>query len=102
MLSIAHVDLYFFFDIDVTLLNVEVYANDLSLDVAQDILHRFGRAYPAGWDADGQGIHSMYRVEWLGARRHRARAIRFARSREVPDASSASTACRASRRTGHT
>jgi hypothetical protein len=65
VLSIAHVDLYFFFDIDVTLLNVEVYANDLSLDVAQDILHRFGRAYPAGWDASGQGIHSMYEVEWL-------------------------------------
>ena len=64
-LNIAHVDLYFFFDIDVTLLNVEVYANDLSLDVAQDILYRFGRAYPAGWDANGQGIHSMYQVEWL-------------------------------------
>ncbi len=66
-LTIAHVDLYFFFDIDVTLLNVEVYANDLPLDVAQEILHRFGRAYPAGWDARGQGIHSMYRVEWLAA-----------------------------------
>ena len=64
-LSIAHVDLYFFFDIDVMLLNVEVYADDLPLDLAQDILHRFGRAYPAGWDAQGQGIHSMYSVEWL-------------------------------------
>lgn len=65
VLSIAHVDLYFFFDIDVTLLNVEVYADDLPLDVVQEILHRFGRAYPAGWDAQGQGIHSMYSVEWL-------------------------------------
>jgi hypothetical protein len=65
VLSIAHVDLYFFFDIDVTLLNVEVYAEDLALDVVQDILHQFGRAYPAGWDASGQGIHSMHRVEWL-------------------------------------
>ncbi|MGH7949405.1 MAG: hypothetical protein ACREQF_09290 [Candidatus Binataceae bacterium] len=64
-LRIAHVDLYFFFDIDVTLLNVEVFADDLSLDVVQDVLHRFGRAYPAGWDARGQGIHSMYRTEWL-------------------------------------
>jgi hypothetical protein len=65
VLSIAHVDLYFFFDIDVTLLNVEVFADDLSLDVVQEILHRLGRAYPAGWDAQGQGIHSMYGVEWL-------------------------------------
>ncbi|HEY6600043.1 MAG TPA: hypothetical protein VIZ30_12040, partial [Pseudomonadales bacterium] len=66
-LTIAHVDLYFFFDIDVTLLNVEVYADDLPLDTVQDLLYRFGRAYPAGWDAHGQGIHSMYRIEWLAA-----------------------------------
>jgi hypothetical protein len=67
VLSIAHVDLYFFFDIDVTLLNVEVFADDLSLDTVQDLLYRFGRTYPAGWDANGQGIHSMYRTEWLAA-----------------------------------
>ena len=66
-LLIAHIDLYFFLDIDIVLLNVEVYADDLSLDTVQDVLHRFGRAYPAGWDATGQGIHSMYRVEWLDA-----------------------------------
>jgi hypothetical protein len=66
-LSIAHIDLYFFLDIDVVLLNVEVYADDLSLDTVQEMLHRFGRSYPAGWDARGQGIHSMHRVEWLGA-----------------------------------
>ncbi len=65
VLSIAHVDLYFFFDIDVTLLNVEIFAADLPLNIVQDILHRFGRAYPAGWDAQGQGIHSMHSVEWL-------------------------------------
>jgi hypothetical protein len=67
VLSIAHIDLYFFFDIDVTLLNVEVFADDLPLAVAQEILHRFGRAYPAGWDASGQGIHSMRSVEWLAS-----------------------------------
>jgi hypothetical protein len=79
VLSIAHVDLYFFFDIDVTLLNVEVCANDLPLDVVQDILHRFGRAYPAGWDAGGQGIHSMHRVEWLG---HEDRVLAESDSRD--------------------
>ena len=66
-LSIAHIDLYFFFDIDVTLLNVEVCADDLPLDVAQEVLYRLGRAYPAGWDAHGDGVHSMASVEWLGA-----------------------------------
>jgi hypothetical protein len=65
--SVAHVDLYFFFDIDVVLLNVEIYADDLPLYQVQDTLYRFGRAYPAGWDDHGQGVHCMHRVEWLDA-----------------------------------
>jgi hypothetical protein len=65
-LAIAHVDLYFFFDIDVVLLNVEVRADDLPLTDAEDMLYRFGRAYPAGWDDEGQGLHCMHRTEWLG------------------------------------
>ena len=67
LLSIAHIDLYFFYDIDIVLLNVEVHANDLSLASAQELLYRFGRAYPAGWDEDGDGLHCMHRVEWLSA-----------------------------------
>lgn len=67
VLSIAHIDLYFFFDIDVVLLNVEVYADGLTLYQAEDTLYRFGRAYPAGWDEQGQGLHCMHRVEWLAA-----------------------------------
>ena len=66
-LDIVHVDLYFFFDVDVVLLNVEVAANDLSLAQAQEQLYRFGRGYPAGWDANGQALHTMASVEWLGA-----------------------------------
>lgn len=66
-LSVAHVDLYFFFDIDVVLLGVEVFADDLPLMVAEDILYRFGRAYPAGWEANGQGLHCMHKTEWLSA-----------------------------------
>jgi len=65
-LDIVHVDLYFFFDVDVVLLNVEVAANDLSLAQAQEQLYRFGRGYPAGWDAQGQAQHTMASVEWLG------------------------------------
>ncbi|RYF65889.1 MAG: hypothetical protein EOO22_21940, partial [Comamonadaceae bacterium] len=66
-LDVIHCDLYFFFDIDVVLLNLEVGVNNLSLAQAQEILYRFGRAYPAGWDADGGALHCMHSVEWLGA-----------------------------------
>ena len=66
-LDIVHVDLYFFYDVDVVLLNVEVAANDLTLAQAQEQLYRFGRGYPAGWDAQGLALHTMASVEWLGA-----------------------------------
>ena len=62
-----HVDLYFFLNIDLVLLNVEVSADDLPLAQAQDLLYRFGRAYPAGWDAQGQALHCMASVEFLDA-----------------------------------
>lgn len=64
-LDIVHIDLYFFFDVDVVMLNVEVCANNVPLATAQDILYRFGRAYPAGWDAGGDPLHCMRSVEWL-------------------------------------
>ena len=66
-LQVVHIDLYFFFDIDVVLLNVEVGTDELGLEQAQEHLYRFGRAYPAGWDATGAALHSMASVEWLAA-----------------------------------
>ncbi|MGR4871525.1 hypothetical protein ACIPRI_21985 [Variovorax sp. LARHSF232] len=66
-LEVVHIDLYFFFDVDVVILNVEVGVNDLSLAQAQEMLYRFGRAYPAGWDASGAALHCMASVEWLDA-----------------------------------
>ena len=66
-LQVVHCDLYFFFDIDVVLLNLEVGADHLSLAQAQEILYRFGRAYPAGWEPDGTALHCMASVEWLAA-----------------------------------
>lgn len=69
-LDIQHIDLYFFFDVDVVLLNVEVAARDLSLAQAQELLYRFGRGYPSGWDAAGQPLHSLALVEWLDAAGH--------------------------------
>ena len=67
LLDIVHVDLVFFLDIDLVMLNVEVGANDLPLARAQDLLYRFGRAYPAGWDAQGRALHCMDSVEFLDA-----------------------------------
>ena len=67
LLDIAHVDLYFFLDVDLVLLNVEVGAQDLTLAQAQDLLHRFGRGYPAGWDAAGNAQHCLHSAEWLGS-----------------------------------
>ena len=66
-LDIVHVDLYFFFDVDVVLLNVEVRADALGLAQAQELLYRFGRAYPAGWDEQGLALHCLHSVEWLAA-----------------------------------
>ncbi|MGZ9060118.1 MAG: hypothetical protein ACXW14_12845, partial [Burkholderiaceae bacterium] len=67
VLSIAHVDLYFFYDIDVVLLNVEVQGDDLTLPEVQELLYRFGRAYPAGWDENGDGLHCTQTLQWLAA-----------------------------------
>jgi hypothetical protein len=64
-LRVAHVDLYLFLDMDVALLNVEVAADDLPLATALELLYRFGRAYPTGWDESGQGMHNVHRSELL-------------------------------------
>jgi hypothetical protein len=67
LLDVVHIDIYFFFDVDVVLLNVELSANDLTLAEAQEQLYRFGRGYPPGWDAQGLPLHCMGSVEWLAA-----------------------------------
>jgi hypothetical protein len=64
---VAHVDLCFFYDIDVIILVVEIYRDNLSLRLAQDTMYRFGRAYPTYWEEDGHGGHCLSRAEWLAA-----------------------------------
>jgi len=66
-LQVAHIDLYFFFDVDIVLLNVELAADQLSLVQAQELLYRLGRAYPAGWDASGAALHGLFDAQWLDA-----------------------------------
>jgi hypothetical protein len=65
--GITHIDLYFFLDADIAILALELYADNLTLDRAQDTLFRFGRAYPAFWDLEGRGGNCPRRVEWLDA-----------------------------------
>ncbi|MDS4031966.1 MAG: CorA family divalent cation transporter [Candidatus Contendobacter sp.] len=65
--EVAHIDLYFFYDIDIIILAVEFFARDLPLPLAQDVLFKLGRAYPAFWEANGQGGQCPRRVEWLAA-----------------------------------
>ncbi len=67
-LDVVAVELCFFYDIDIVLLKLEAHGVDLSLTAAQDVIYRFGRAYPAGWDETGRALHSMHCVEWLDAR----------------------------------
>ena len=64
-LEVVHVDLYFFYGVDVVMLNVEVAANELPLPLVQELMYRFGRAYPGGWTTDGRPQHSLEQCEWL-------------------------------------
>jgi hypothetical protein len=65
ILDVVHVDLYFFYGVDLVLLNVEVAADELPLPLAEELMYRFGRAYPGGWYADGRPQHTLTACEWL-------------------------------------
>ncbi len=63
---ISHIDLHFFYDVDVVILACEFEAENIPLGIAQEFMYRFGRAYAPGWSADGTALHCPARVEWLG------------------------------------
>ena len=65
-LSVKHIDLYFFYDVDVVILAMELQADDLPLARVQEIMYRFGRTFPAQWDDDSRASHCLNRVEWIG------------------------------------
>jgi hypothetical protein len=65
LFQVAHADLHFFYDLDIVILAVEFYANDIPLLLAEDVLFKVGRTYPGFWEANGQGGQCPYRVEWL-------------------------------------
>jgi hypothetical protein len=92
-LRVAHIELYFFFDIDVAMLALEVTASDLALNDAMEILYRLGRTYPNYWGDTGEGGHCAKRVEWLDQHdqviaasdyEDKARYLAFVKENHVP------------------
>lgn len=67
VLRVSHVELYFFFDIDVAMLAFEVTGKDLPLKAAMEVMYRLGRTYPNYWDNTGEGGHCAQLIEWLDA-----------------------------------
>jgi hypothetical protein len=65
-LQVAHTELYFFFDVDVAILVIEVVGKAIELPNAMEVLYRLGRTYPNEWDENGDGKHCAKLVEWLG------------------------------------
>ncbi|MFD1122592.1 hypothetical protein ACFQ2T_08780 [Methylophilus flavus] len=65
LLHVLHVELYFFFDIDVAMLAFEVTGTDLPLKSAMEVMYRLGRTYPNYWDDTGEGGHCAQSIEWL-------------------------------------
>jgi len=63
--DVEEVALYFFLDADVAILAVELWTDEIPLERAQDMVFRFGRAYPAWWTGAGEGGNCPRRVEWL-------------------------------------
>ncbi len=66
VLNVGHIDLYFFLDADIAILAFEMWADHLSIQQAQDLLFRFGRAYPAFWTSEPETDSCPRKVEWLG------------------------------------
>ena len=66
VLGVGKINLYFFLDADIAIVAFEMHTNDLSIRQAQDLLFRFGRAYPAFWTSEPETDSCPHRVEWLG------------------------------------
>ncbi|MDP8566344.1 hypothetical protein [Methylophilus aquaticus] len=93
ILRVSHIELYFFFDIDVAMLALEVTAKDLPLQHAMEVLYRLGRTYPNYWEESGEGGHCAQRIEWLDPHgqviaasdyENKARYLAFVKENHVP------------------
>ena len=74
-LEVKRTRLYFFYDIDVALVALEVACKDIALSDAVELMDRFGRPYPPAWEAarpdfvlgKPQGTHTPSAVEFIAA-----------------------------------
>lgn len=78
LLTVQHIDLYFYFDVDIVMLAFEYFADDVPLERVQELVYRFGRSYPAQWDDEGRADQCMRQVEWLDENGEVAAASDFA------------------------
>ncbi len=62
MLNVLRLRLYFFYDIDIALIAIEVAGKDIALETAIELMDRLGRPYPPAWDssAGGNAIHGSH------------------------------------------
>ena len=65
LFDVVCVELYAFADVNVAVLAVEIEGRDLAVECAQEVMYRFGRAYPAGWSETGKASYCLERVTWL-------------------------------------
>lgn len=65
-LDVLRTELFFFYDLDLVILVLEIRGEALRLQRAQEVLFRFGRAYPHFWHEDGRPSNCLKRVAWLG------------------------------------
>ncbi len=54
-LAVRRLRLYFFYDIDIAILALELEAHNVALQDAVDIMDRLGRPYPPSWEARANG-----------------------------------------------
>jgi hypothetical protein len=66
-LVVEQIELWFFDDINVAFLKVELSGANLPFVKVCDLLYRFGRTYPTSWDEEGNGKNNIHRAEWLSA-----------------------------------
>ncbi len=97
ILSVAHTELYFFYDIDIAVLCVEIVGNKIELANAMELLFRFGRTYPSYWDKHGQAGNCAQKVAWLDKNdvvlsesdyENKAHYLNFVKHNHVPNVAS--------------
>lgn len=63
---VCRVDLYFFYDIDLAILVLELGADQMTLAQAQRALNLLGRAYPTSWSSKGVPLDCCYALSLIG------------------------------------